>query len=519
MPVIRDYQRQTQAAGPTQGPTFTPDQFGAASGRALQNLGQAAGRAVAGVERAIDQKNTSDITVKLTKANADLAIDLQNTVRTAEPGDKAAFEDYDKRVEETLAKVGEDASSPTARRMFAENSERIKGQLYRHSAESQADLAGVKAVSDYQSSLNNLSSAALADPSSLQLQRDLHNSAVDSLVQSSQLPSDKALQLKQQGEQALVKSSIRGWAKLNPEYAKQKLNSGEFDSQLGSEGKLKLVGEIDQAIRADEIEKERRLKEQERLVKLQQQKTQNDLLVAMVDKSLTKDDILNSNLEAFGSGSKEQFLRMLKTANAPDERLKTDGSTMISLFNRIHLPDGDSNKLVDENELNQYFGNGLSATDLNRLRDEMMGKNTDEGRQEAFLKKQALNTVKGFLTKSNPLTGNRDIEGDENYLQFTTLFLDEYKKQRKDGVSALELLSPESPKYLGKLANQFKKSPQEVMRQRVNAFRQKQELGLSGLDRANAIAPVQPVRKKNESAAEYLEKIKLEKIKKLKGGN
>ena len=376
MPVIREYTQQTSTPGPIQRSAYSPDQFGAASGRAMENLGAAVTNTADTVAKRMDQQNTSDVTAKLTKANADLAIDLQETLRKAEPGDETVFEEYNKRVEETIGKIGEEANTISARSFFQEASARIKGQLSKTAADGQAELAGIKAVTDYQDTINSLSSATLADPSSIQLQRDLHKQAINNLVATGRLPREKAIQLEQQGDTALAKSSIRGWIEMNPSYAKEKLKSGEFDKELGADGKVQMLGEIEQAERAAEVEEERRIRQQERLAKKQQQQTQNDFLEKMVAGDLTTKDILASNLEAFGSGSKEQFIEMLKRANSSEERLKTDSSTMITLFNRIHLPDGDPNKLVDENELNNYFGRGLSMADLNRLRDEMQGKQT-----------------------------------------------------------------------------------------------------------------------------------------------
>ncbi|MCA9339373.1 MAG: hypothetical protein KDA17_00505 [Candidatus Saccharibacteria bacterium] len=467
MPVIRSYSSQVRAPGPSNDTRATAEQNGAPVGRAIESLGKAVQDVGMIVAKRKDQENTSDVTAKMSEANAELAVDLQNTIRTAEPGDKKAFEDFDKRAEERLGKVGELAETENARSFFNEASARIKGQLAQTSAHGQAELAGIKAINDYSSTLNSLSAASTADPSSMQLQRDMHAAAISNLVASGQLPRSKAIQLQQDGEKKLAVATVRGWAKINPGYAKEKLKSGEFDKELGSEGKLQLESEITQAERATEIEDERRLRENEKAIKLKQQSIQNEMLSAMVEGKLTSRDILDSELDAFGSGSKEQFLNMLKTANSAESRLKTDGTTMVSLFNRINLPDGDPNKITDENELNKYFGNGLSMPDLNRLRDEMQGKQTEAGKIENDLKKQVMDIARGQLTKSNPLTGFRDPVGDEQMQKFMVYFLDEYKARRAKGESATSLLDPDSPTYLGKAIKQYVRTPQQIMQDMV----------------------------------------------------
>jgi len=520
MPVIREYQSQTRTPGAINTPQYSADQFGAAQGRALEKAGEAVSGIGEQIAKRVDQQNTSDVTAKITKANADLSIKLQETIRTATPGDPKPFEDYQKEVDDTIGAIGEEARSSGARAFFSEASARIKGNLSKTSAEGQAELIGIKAVTDYTQTQNNLTTAALADPSSLMLQRELHTASIENLVNSGQLPRDKAIKLQMQGDEALSKAAIRGWTQLNPEYAREKLKSGEFDSTLGGDGKMQMLGEIDQAVRAKEIEQERRLREQERIVKQQQQITQNQFLVKMTERNLTTKDILNSNLEAFGSGSKEQFLNMMKIANSPDEKLKTDPSTMISLFNRIHLPDGDPNKILNDSDLNQYFGRGLSMADLGKLRDEIQGQNTEEGKIEADMKKQVFEIARGKLTKSNPLTGFRDPIGDEQMARFQTYFLEEFKKQRAAGKSAVSLLSPDSPEYLGKQITQYVRTPQQMMKDMVPKKAPPTDGGLAttpslqpagasqtpGVFRAPVKTPTP--RKDGESAADYLKRIK-----------
>jgi hypothetical protein len=519
MPVIREYSPQTRSIGANNGPAYSGDQFGAAQARAMEGAGQVISNVAETVAKRLDQQNASDVTVKLTKANADLAIDLQKTIRTAEPGDTKAFEEYQKRMEDTIGKIGEEANTASARGFYTEASARIKGQLTKTSIDGQAELAGIKAVQDYSQTQNNLTAAVMADPSGVGLQRELHKQNLANLVASGQLPREKAIQLETQGETALSKAAMRGWIDLNPAYAKEKLKSGEFDSTLGADGKAQMLGEIDQAVRAQEVEQERRIRQQERNTKIQQQKTQNHFLTAMTEGKLSSKDILGSNLEAFGSGSKEQFLNMMKMANSPDEKLKTDATTMIALFDRIQLPDGDPNKLMDENELNGYFGRGLSITDLNRLRDEIQGTQTDAGKMEGEMKRQMMEIARGKLTKSNPLTGFKDPIGDEQMAKFQINFMNEYKAQRTAGKSAQSLLNPDSPEYLGKNLMSYVRTPQQIMRDLAPKRAKPSDGGLAvttstpqanatpGVYRAPPPAKPNP-RMEGESAAAYLKRIK-----------
>lgn len=503
MPVIREYRPQQGAPGPVQRDLVTPEQLGAAEGRAMQNLGGALMETGDLISRRVEQENTSDVNARVAEANAALSLELQETIRTAEPGDKEVFAQYNQKVDDTLSKIGEEASTPAARQFHAEASIRIKQQLKGTAASGQAQLAGVKAVDDYRKTINGLSAAAMADPSSLQLQMDLHSASIDNLVATGQLPASKAMELKSEGESSLARSTIRGWATLNPEYAKQKLDSGEFNDLLGAEGKLQMYSAVEQEIRGREADRERIARAQKEALSKQQTSTQNEFLVKLNSNELTFEEISNSNLDPFGSGSKEQFIQMMKTRNDPEARLKTDGGTFVNLFTRINLPDGDPKKIVDENELNKYVGNGLSFPDLNRLRDEMQGKQTEAGKIESQLKNQVMDIAKGQLTKSNPLTGFRDPIGDEQMQRFMVYFLDEYSKKRKAGKTSQELLSPDSPDYLGKAISQYQRTPVQIMRDM--APKRSVPVDAAGVP---VTTPVQPPRQQGESAAAYLKRTK-----------
>lgn len=259
---------------------------------------------------------------------------------------------------------------------------------------------------------------------------------------------------------------------------------------------------------ARDAEMERRRKEQEKAIKTAQEKTQNDFLKSLVDNKLTDEMILGSNLEAFGSGSKEQFIGMLKRHNTED-RIKTNPNVAMDLWSRIHLPDGDPKKLVDENDLNQYYGKGLDLETINQFRGEIQGKKTTQGQIESDMKARVLKAAEDRLVKANPAFGIKDPVGQEQYLKFMGLFLNEYEAQKKKGKSPLELLIPGSPDYLGKYLDQFTRTPREMMQDQVKMLKG-QDGGLAAP--APGATPAAPAkapdpRQPGESAADYLKRI------------
>lgn len=207
------------------------------------------------------------------------------------------------------------------------------------------------------------------------------------------------------------------------------------------------------------------------------QKTQNDFLTLMQQGKLTSADVINSDLKPFGTGSKDEFLRMLNTnggSAGPD-----DSATFQSLFDRIHLPDGDPNKITDPNMLNAYFGHGIGTIPtLDRLRSEITMRNTPDGQIESDLKKGVYDAAKAALVKGSPISGfsdPNDFVGREQLQKYSAWFDRAYKDGRVNGKSMYDLLDPSSKDYLGgKNIEQFRISDEARMHMQIDKIRASQ---------------------------------------------
>lgn len=465
MPKIREYSQQSQVVGPVvQGVPIDGNYAGAG----LQKLGAATEGFGEAIEKRAAQSEVSDLNAKFAEAHANFTSSWRQTLATATPGDNTIAEKFIGGYDDYMSKLQDNVETRAGSIYFKETQAHLRAHFLETATAGQVELAGVKAKQDYVNSVDYLSSSLINDPSSFGTAMTLHERGLDNLVKSGGLPSAAAEQLKTQGKEALAKSAVRGWIQLDPEGTKKQLTDGKWDGLIDGEVKHQLLGEVKTQITANETEANRRRIEQERAQALQQQQTQDGFLKKLVDKSLSTDDVLKSNLDPFGSGSKEQFIQLIKAAQ--DRPIKTDSGTWQNLYSRIHLPDGDPKKLVDENELNAYVIAGkLSYEDLNHLRGEVQGSKTTDGKNEGELKKRLMDYATSKLVKANPMLGIRDPEGEEQLLKFQTHFFKEYQDQRKNGKSAMSLLDPGSPDYLGKSVNNFVKTPQQIIRDQINA--------------------------------------------------
>lgn len=502
MPQIKEYKMRSEVQGAFQGREARTQDFSFNKG--LFDLGEGISELGSQIQKRNEQADISNLNAEFSKAQSDLTLQLQEELRTAKPGDTTITDRFIEGYDSYMNQVSEKVATGKGRQYFSQAAADLKSHFVRSAAIGQADLAGVKAKNDYVSSLGNFSSTLVNDPSSYALVKQMHNVGLENLVVNGSLPSKNAEELRLTGQEELAKSAVRGWINIDPNNAKTQLEQGKWDTEIDGQTKVQLMGEANQAIRGDEIEQKRRIKEAEEAVKSAQMKTQNQFLQQLSENKLSSKEILNSNLNPIGSGSKQQFLNMLER-NVKQAKIKTDPGTMANLFDRIHLPDDDPNKIWDENDLNTHFGKGLDMTSLNQLRAEIQGKRTTDGKIEADLKKGLLNTAKSQLTKSNGLTGFKDPIGDEQYQKFMSSFLKEYAEKRRSGKSPQELLDPNSKDYLGNNIRNYVRTNDQIIRDLVGGTTKP---AASTTPSAPAAAPQVAPRQEGETMTQYLNRTK-----------
>lgn len=493
MPKLPVYERQVELNGPVQTRRASGDDFGAGIGEGMQQLGATVGRVNDVIYKRKEQNDVSNINAQVAQTHDEYTKRYQEELQKGTLDTDKFMEDFQTH----LDKAGEGIETRAGNLHYRAASAELKSHFLVTAASGQSQLAGKKAVENYTTTLNSSSSALINDPSSFDLAMKLQTTGLDNLVATGGLPAEAATKLKSQSATELAKSAVRGWNNLNPQLAKDQLNSGKFDQYFDGDVKKQLLGEVTMAENAKLIESERLKRAHEEIVKQQQTVTQNSFLEKMNKNEVTADDVLKSNLDPFGSGSKEQFLNMLKAHNSAENKIKTDPGVMIDTWDRIHLPDDDPRKIRDENELNDKLGRGLTLENINALRGEISGKKTQEGNIESELKKGLTEIAKGKLTKSNAMTGLRDPIGDENYQRWLGGFLQDYNKKRKEGKTAEQMLNPDSPDYLGKSINQYMRSQKQILQDQIK--------GMKGP--SASAAPTPEPRKPGESASDYLKRM------------
>lgn len=491
MPKINNYQSRVENISNSGMRQAREEDFG--DYRGLSQFASGVGAAVDTVQKSQDTYEVSDLTANLSDAHVRITARGQELSRTWDPSQGSMADKMSEIVEQELDGISEKASTPTARNFYTRQTAELKRHFLESSIYQQAQIVGSKAKDNYIKTLNNFTGALTQDPSSYDSMKELYSQSVSELVKTGGLSTEEANQLNANGQKALAKSAIEGWIDKDVTFAEQQIKSGRWDEQLGGELKTQMLGEVQAKKRADQVELERIKKRDEEVLKQNQMVTQNNFLAKLASNELTTKEILKSNLDPFGSGSKEQFMKLVE-ANAKDAAGgKTDPATFRNLFSRINLPDGDPKKIIDENDLNQYvIDKRLSYDDLNKLRSEMQGKKTAAGKEESELTNRLFKIAESKLSKTNWL-GMKDPDGDKNLLAWTNQFYADREQAKKEGIPFRELYNPNSKHFLGNSINNYAKTPEQIIQESMGQTTQGQPAAL----------PPEKLRKPGESIQEW----------------
>lgn len=494
MPRIQEYNVQTSVGNAPEVRLARPN---SAVGEGLQSLANVGLEISDKLKKAQEQSDISDIHVSLAQAQADWTNEYQKQLQEG----TLDSEDFNSKFNTAMEKAAEDVTTRAGRLYFNQASAQLKAHFLETAAIGQAELKGAKAKENYNKSLQMNSSTLLNDPSSFGLVNSLQQQSIQTLTTNGTLPAKAAGELSLHSQTELAKSAVRGWINLNPEDAKAQLNQGKWDEYIGGELKHQLIGEAEQAANARLVEDNRLKKQQQEVLKQQQTETQNQFLEKLSKNTLSAKEVLSSNLDPFGTGSKEQFIKLIAENDKTKGEVRTDSNTKMNLWNRIHLPDGDPNKLLNENELNAYFGKGLTYPDIKELRDEIQGRHTQEGRDESDLKQNVIREAQDAIVKRDQLTGVADPIATNQYNRWFSNFIKNYNEQRQKGVSPYKLLTPGTPEYLGSDIRTYIRDRRSVMRDLV-----KVKKAAVPIATPTPAATPEP-RKPGESAAAYLQRV------------
>ncbi|SOD41312.1 hypothetical protein [Nitrosovibrio sp. Nv4] len=504
MPRIKEYETSVSAAADIPGRRARESDFGGPGmfrlGQAVQGAGRDIGSAGLMIKERESQEEVTNAHVAAAEINAEWTAKLTELGNTAQPGDDGWA---DKFLEEFDAHIGaQEANYTTAngRRTFRQAAGQLKGHFTKQAMAVRGELAGIHAKQQYQSTLDSHRNVLVNDPT--QFDR-LLASALGSLNDPdgsySRIPSAQREPLLRLTKEQMAMSAVQGVINLSPQLALKQLSDGRWDQFLDADKRVILERHANVALNAEEVEARRVEALEIKARKEEEIATQEEIVQAMANGTLTTKMILNSKLAPTGGGSKEHFLNVLRTRNKEvvEAPIKTVPSVMLDLFSRVHAPTDDPRKITDEAELNNaYIKKQLSFEDFTRLRKEVADARTPEGEKLGKRRNDFMSGISPQIDKSNPMMGKIDASGKQQVYEFGFYVDQQVEAYRKAGKNPYDLFDPSKPDFLGKpqVLSGFQKTMQQSMAEYSNRLRSK-PTALMAEDRA---------RKPGETPEQYL---------------
>lgn len=463
---IRDYQTQEGVAGNisvrrVEGSDLSAGFGGAETSNALYTVADT-------LKQTAQRQEVSDVNATIAERRAKWTVEMENRAASMPAGDPTFADKFTEDFAADIAPLGDKYQTAAGRRAFQQASRETSAYFVAKAGVYQAASAGAKATQDYLAAKNFNRSALLVDPAQFQnVVKETTDALNDPDGPYAKIPAIDRVKLERTTKEDLAESAVEGIIRQDPERGLAELASGKWGEYLSADRASSLTRTAEIGIRAKEIERQRAEAAAEKAAAKARQATADSFLPKIFGAdgvTLTTREVLDSNLEP---PQKQHYIELIQRVSTASDKLKTDPAVMIDLFQKINLPDGDPNKIVDETKLDAYFGRGLDTTSLDYLRREMQGGRTAEGRIENDLKKGLFDVAKTTLTGTNSLFRIRDPNGDLQLQRFMSYFLPEYQRQRQAGKTAAELLDPDSPSYLGKAIDRFKRSPTQMMQDMI----------------------------------------------------
>lgn len=362
-------------------------------------------------------------------------------------------------LEPTLEKLNSGALTEGGQRFAEAAVEKFRNHFMTKTSADMASLAGVAARSNINTLTNELSNAALRDPSSLKTSLGLIEHSVGSMVESS--PNLKGadaaklkIQLTDEAQAQIVKSAAIGAINANPEAGLKKFSGPEYSKYI-SGGELKQLEQQAKAVeRARRVDENYALQNQKLFKQEQSDRIESDVFAKIHSedpkvRATVKASDIASNFDLTRE-ARQRLVGIIERETKPETAAKVSNATAIDLVSRIRAPEGDPRRITDLGEVYAAYERGnLNKADLKFVREEFDSLRTPDGAALGKQQDEFIKAVKPMIDKSNPLLGKIDQSGAMQTYAFTLALQRKIAEYRRAGKDPRDLMDPSKPDYMG----------------------------------------------------------------------
>jgi len=222
---------------------FAGRQIGSSLQQGWNALGQGVNAVQAGFEKRAAEKEEhearveiNNTTVAAAKLDAQLAVDWQDTLATADPNDPNVAENFvNGRVTTAWDALGANLKTERGRMHFATQRAQAWAQAYKGAHSDQAAMSAAQAVQNIEDIGVNRSSAAYTQPGSWKDQVSAMERDLDAIAETNNVGYADREKLKDKYRKEIAEGALRKLVATNPDEAKRAIAAGEFNGILTGE--------------------------------------------------------------------------------------------------------------------------------------------------------------------------------------------------------------------------------------------------------------------------------------------
>lgn len=500
---------------------------GRSIGRSMAQTGEAIGSGLASVGKTVEQvqyhQEISRGGAEFAKTFAGLDQQWNQTVKNADPNDPAVAQKFiQEQVEPTLEKMRGGFGTPQGRNWAESHISQMREHFFAKTSADMSTMAGIAARTNITTLTNQLSNAAISDPSSLKTSLGLVQSSINAMVDSSPNlkpteAADMKARLLQESQATIVKAAALGAIGINPEAGLKKFSSPEYSKYI-SGAELKSLEQqakaVQRAERADYSFQKQMQRDQQKDASDQResdylQKLHSgdpEQMKQVSAKAIANDDKLTRE-------ARERMIGIVERETKPEAAAKVSNQTAMDLVSRIRAPAGDPSRIDSLDPIYSAYEKGqLNKADLKFVREEYANIRTPDGQKLGQQQEDFIKGVKAQISNSNPMMGKLDPTGDQQLYRFTFDLQQKVEQYRKAGKDPRDLFDPSKPDYMGSPAalQPYQKTMQQSMQDTVKRLGASKNLTSDGSQITGIeVTPAKPVpqRESGESADAYLKRL------------
>jgi len=450
------------------------DQAGRAIGSGITAVGEAAGAAY---KQFVEQPDINKIALAQAQTQSDINDAWDEAQKKGNLNDPTLGKKFiEGDLEDKLTDFVDGATTKAGKQYAFDEAVRMRNHMFEKTTADVATRAGQAVMVSMDEQKNILSNAVRKDPTSFDSALAAWNAGLKARIASSPgLDAGTASKLQtivsEHGASELAHAAILGTAAYDPAAAKAMLDSGKFDKYVDGTQTAAMIKNMDYASRATQnfqrAEQDRAAQAtsdkavRDYELQVRQDPSKVSAIQAIQDPNLTRTDAV-------------YIAKMIDREAKPEALAKVSNANEANLYQRVYLPEGDPMKITDVTPIRQaYIAGKLTQTARDNLIKQVTDQQTEDGQKIAPTKARFFTAAKTMITKSNPMMGVLDKEGDQKFYEFQNYVDDQINDARRQGKSVYPLLTPGNPAYLASPAvlQGFQKSMGDSMRDGAAALR------------------------------------------------